>query len=93
MSPGQVLTDVAREEPETANSLHHSPIDGDGAVSFSLSLPVVHGQHLCFADIEMEVVVLAPRCQGSDLPPVSRLIVASDQADDHVVSKLDCSHA
>ncbi len=51
----------------------------------SLSLPVVQNQLLCCADVEMEVVVLAPRCQGSDL-----LSVVSDQTDDgHVVNKLD----
>ncbi|KAI3372494.1 hypothetical protein L3Q82_022695 [Scortum barcoo] len=38
----------------------------------------------------MEVVVLAPRCQGSDLLSVGRLIVAGDQANDgRVVSKFD----
>ncbi len=32
----------------------------------SLSFPVVHNQLLCFADVEIEAVVLALRCQGSD---------------------------
>ncbi len=36
--------EVNTEEPETADSLHHRPIDGDGSVLFSLSLPVVHNQ-------------------------------------------------
>ncbi len=90
VSPSQVLADVNPEEPEAADSLHHSPIDGEGGMFFSLSLPVVHDQLLCFADIEMEVVVLAPRCQGSDLLSVGCLIIAGDKADDgHVVSKLD----
>ncbi len=51
-------------------------------MSFSLSLPVVHDQLLCFADVEMKAVVLAPRCQDSDLLSVGHLIVASDQAND-----------
>ena len=65
VSPGQVITDVDPEEPEAADSLHSSPVDGEGGVFYSLSLPVVHDQLLRFADIEMEVVVLAPRCQGA----------------------------
>ena len=44
-------------------TVHRSPIDGDGGVSLSLLLPVIHNQLLGFADVEMEVVILAPRCQ------------------------------
>ena len=58
VGPGQVITDVDPEEPEAADSLHSSPVAGDGGVFYSLSLPVVHDQLLCFADIEMEVSVL-----------------------------------
>ncbi len=55
-----------------------------------MSFPIVHSQLLCFADFEMEVVVLAPRYQGSDFLSVGCLIVAGDQANDsYVVSKLD----
>ncbi len=72
------------KEPEAADSLYHSPLDGGGRVL----LPVVHNQLI--ADVEMEVVVLAPRCQGSDLLSVGRLIVGGDQADGGlVVSRLD----
>ncbi len=74
VSPGQILTDVNPEKPEAADSLHRNPI------TVSLPLPVVHNQLLCFADVEMEVVVLATRCQGSDLLSVGHLIIASDQA-------------
>ena len=35
-------------------------------MSLSLLLPVIHNQLLCFADVEMEVVILAPRCQVFD---------------------------
>ena len=84
-SPCQVLSDVDTEEPEAADSLHRSPIDGDGGVSLSLLLPVIHNQLL--ADVEMEVVILAPRCQVFDL--LSRLVAVGDLADDgRVVSKL-----
>ncbi len=55
------------------------PLIEKGGVSFSLSLPVVHNQLLCFADKEMEIVVLAPGCQGSDLLSVGRLIITGDQ--------------
>ncbi len=82
LSPGQDLADVNLEEHEAAKSLHRSPIDEEGGVSFSLSLPVVHNQLLCFADVEMDIVVLAPRCQGSDLRPVGRFIIIGEQADD-----------
>ncbi len=50
------LTDVDPKEPEAADSLHRSPIDGEGGVSISLSLPVVHDQLLCFADVEMRLL-------------------------------------
>ena len=43
------------------------------------SFPVVHNQLLCLADVEGEVVVLAPHCQTSDLLPKGCLIV-SDQS-------------
>ncbi len=51
VSPGQVLADVNPEDPEAADSLHCSSIDGEGGVAFSLLLPVVHNQLLCFADV------------------------------------------
>ncbi|CAB1438860.1 unnamed protein product [Pleuronectes platessa] len=77
MFTGQVITDVDPEETEAADSLHRSPVDGEGGMFYSLSLPVVHDQLLCFADIEMEVVVLTQRCQGSDLLSVGLLVVSS----------------
>ena len=33
VSPGQVIADVNPEEPEAADSLHRSPVDGEGACS------------------------------------------------------------
>ena len=65
MKPSEGLADVKPEEPEAADSLHCSPIDGDRCIS-SLSFPVFHNQLLCFADVRMEVVFLTPGCQGSD---------------------------
>ena len=89
VGPGQVIADVDPEEPEAAQTLHSSPVDGEGGVFYSLSLPVVHDWLLRFADVEMEVVVLALRRQGSDLLSVGLLIVAGDQAyDSRVISKL-----
>ena len=78
VGPGQVIIDLNPKEPEAADSLHRSPVDGEGGEFYSLSLPLVHDQLLCFADVEIEIVVLAPRCQGSDLLSV----VAGDQAYD-----------
>ena len=57
-------------------------------MSLSLLLPVIHTQLLCFADVEMEVVILAPS-QVFDLLSVRRLVAVGDQVDDgRVVSKL-----
>ena len=43
----------------------NNPVDGErGGVFFSLSLPVVHDQLLCFADVEREVVVLGTKTSG-----------------------------
>ena len=84
LGPGQVITDVNPEEPEAADSLHRSPVDGEGGVFYTMSLPVVHEQLIRFAD----VVVLAQRCQGTDLFS-GHLIIAGDQAyDGRVISKL-----
>jgi hypothetical protein len=64
----------------------YSPVCGWGSCS-ALLCPVVHNQLLCLADIEGEVVVLAPHCQVSDLLPI---IIFSDQANHRcVVSTLD----
>lgn len=38
ISPGQILADVDSEEPEVAEAIHRRAIDGDGGVSFSLSV-------------------------------------------------------
>jgi hypothetical protein len=43
-------------------------------------VPVVHNQLLCLADVEGEVVVLAPHCQVSGFLPLGSLIVLGDQA-------------
>ena len=53
-------------------------------------VPVVHNQLLCLADIEEEVVVLAPHCQVTDLLPIGCFIVVGDQANHRcVISKLN----
>lgn len=54
VSPGQAFVDVNSKEPEAADSLHRSPIE-----FLSVSL---HNQLPCFADIEMDVSVLAAGC-------------------------------
>ena len=73
VSPGQVITDVNQEEPEAAGSLHTVQL---------MERLIVHNQLLRFADVEMEVVVRAPRCQGSDLLSAGHFSVAGDQAYD-----------
>ncbi len=42
--------------------------------------PVIHHQLLGLVDVEWEVVLLTPFCQGTHLLSVGRLIVVSDQA-------------
>lgn len=37
LRPGQVLGDVNPKEPEAVDSLHHSPVDGDGCVLHSVT--------------------------------------------------------
>lgn len=59
---GQVLTDANTEESQESDSLHHSFIDGDKGVSFSLSSHGFHNQLLFLADVEMKVVVLSIWC-------------------------------
>ena len=72
--PGQVLTKVNPEGPEAVVSL---------SLVVPLRLMVEHPfpcsslssiKLLGFADVEMKVVVTAPRCQASDLLSVGRLI-------------------
>ena len=76
------------------------PLKVIGDMSYSLLLPVVHNQLLGFAEVKMEAVVLAPRCQGSDLLSVRRRHDVADQAvHGCVISKPDdgvgdvCGHA
>lgn len=49
VSPSQVLTDMSPEDPEAADSLHRSPIDGAEGT--------LHNQLLRFADVEMDIVL------------------------------------
>ena len=73
------LSDVDTEKFKDLDPLHYSPIDVDGGVLGS-PFPVVHDQVLCLADVEGEVVVLAPHCQVTDLLPIGFPIVVVDQA-------------
>ena len=57
------------EELKTADSLYCSPVDVDWGV-FPPLLAEVNNQLLCFADVEGEVVVLAPQCQFIYLFPI-----------------------
>jgi hypothetical protein len=60
---------VDTEEIKTANSLYGSPVDVDQGMFPSL-LPEVNNQLFCFADVDGEVVVLAPQCQFTYLLPI-----------------------
>ena len=73
------------KEPEATDSRYCSPIYVDRGVLSNLQLPVVQYELLSLADIEMEVVVMAPETGPSTL-----LIVVGDQPNDcGVLSKLD----
>ena len=67
------------EELEAVNPLRYSPFDVDGGV-LGPPFPVVHDQLLCLADVEGEVVVLAPHRQVSALLPIGCLIVIASSA-------------
>ena len=67
------------EELEALDPVHYSPVEVNGGVLGSL-FPVVHDQLFCLADVEGEVVVLAPHCQVSDFLPVA---VSSSHDHDH----------
>ena len=54
----------------------------DGGRPPSLQPPVVHDRLLSPADVEQQVVVLTPRCHGSHLCSVGRLVPICDAADD-----------
>ena len=77
------------KESEVINSLHGGPVDEDGGVS-SLVPPEVQTQLLCSANIEGEVVYLAPHRQSAYLLPVGCLVVVGNHASYCcVVSELD----
>ena len=66
------------QEFGTAHTLHSSTIDGQWWV-FSAAFPEIDHNLLCFADIQQEVVVSAPRGQKVDLLPVVGLVVLGDE--------------
>ena len=85
------------QEFGAAHSLHSSTIDGQWWV-FSVAFPEVNHNLLCFADIQQEVVVSAPRGQKVDLLPVVGLIVLGDETHQscvvrklhHVIGAVGC---
>ena len=85
------------QEFGAAHSLHSSTIDGQWWV-FSVAFPEVNHNLLCFADIQQEVVVSAPRGQKVDLLPVVGLIVLGDETHQscvvrklhHVIGTVGC---
>ena len=77
------------KELEALDPLHYSPVDVNGGV-LDPPFPVVHAQLNCLADVEGEVVVLAPHSQVSDLLPIGCLLIVGDQAyHRRVISKLN----
>ena len=85
------------QEFGAAHTLHSSTIDGQWWV-FSVAFPEVNHNLLCFADIQQEVVVSAPRGQKVDLLPVVGLIVLGDETHQscvvrklhHVIGAVGC---
>ncbi len=61
--PCEILCDVNAEELKAVYLLHRCLVDGDGCVFCALS-PVIHHQLLGLVDLELEVVLLTPFCQG-----------------------------
>ena len=66
------------QEFGAAHSFHGSTIDGQWLL-FSVAFPEVNHNLLCFADIQQEIVVSAPRSQTVDLLLVLGLIVLGDE--------------
>jgi hypothetical protein len=56
-----IVGDVDTKELETLDPLHYNPININGGL-YRPPFPVVHGQLLCLAHVEGEVVVLALHC-------------------------------
>ena len=61
------------------NLLHCSPVDENRGVLGPL-FSVVHKHLLCLAQVQGEVIVLAPPSQVSDLLPIGGLVIVGDQA-------------
>ena len=78
MRARQALHRCNAEELKTADSLYCGPVDVDWAV-FPPLLPEVKNQLLCFADVQGEVVILAPQCPFTYLLPIGWLIVVGYQ--------------
>jgi hypothetical protein len=70
---------VDTDELEALDPLHYSPIDVNGGV-LGPPFPVVHNQLLFLAEVEGEVVALAPHYQVSDLLPIGCLIIVASSA-------------
>ena len=72
--------------PEAVHSLYWGTVDPEVVVAPLLLLAEIHHQLLCLADIQKEVVVLAPVLQVH-LLQVDLLIILRDQANHSVISK------
>lgn len=75
----RILCEGDPEELEASDLLHSVGVD----IAEDYHSPVdVQDQLLHFADVEGEVVVLASLCQESDLLPVGRLVIVTNQPND-----------
>ena len=68
------------QEFEAGDSLDLRPVDKDGGVRTSSSLPEVHDELFGLLGVECQVVISTPRHQVLNLIPVGRLIVVTDEA-------------
>src|SRR4029434_7977872 len=68
--PGEIIADIHPQEPEAAELFHFRSVNVYGCMLHLLPPPQVHNHLLSFADVESEVIILTPCCQGINLPSV-----------------------
>ena len=88
--PGKIVWELNSKVIDVVHSFHWNTSDGERRVEALLFPPEVHHNHLSFADVQLEVVNLAPSFQVLHFLQVGHFIVVGDETQQYcVVSKLD----
>ena len=84
-----IIRDLNAQKYEAVHNLHSCPIDRHRKMVCTVP-PKVNNELFSLANIEGQIIVLAPHCQILHLPPVSTLIIVSYQTNHSgVVSKFN----